>query len=98
MVNKAKRPARLYPSGLVYFLFRRLPAAFLHNLHCIASVAFFIYIIGISGGADIRHVTDSTIILRVLLGLFVWAALLAVYFIARDLGGREKKQNGRNKN
>ena len=98
MINKAKHPARLYPSGLAYFLFRRLPAAFLHNLHHIANGAFLIYIIGIRGGADIRHVTDSAIILRVLLGMLVWAALLAIYFIARETGRKEKKQNGRNKN
>lgn len=91
MVNKVKRPARLYPSGLAYFLFRRLPAAILHNLHYIASAAFFVYIVGISGGADIRHVTDSAIITRVLLGLLVWAALLAIYFVARETGRREKK-------
>lgn len=91
MTKKAKRPASLYPSGLAYFLFHRLPGAIFKNLHYIATGAFFVYIIGISGGADIRYVTDGEILTRVLLGGIVWIALLAVCYIVRSLGEREEK-------
>lgn len=92
MANKTKRPACSYSSGVAYFLCRCLPAAICNNLHYIATATFFVYILGISGGADIRYMPDTAILARITIGWIVWVAVLAVYFIARNARRKEKNK------
>lgn len=63
-------------SAVLYFVKDRILIPLVKNPHVVATFAFFIYIYGLSGGNDIRHITDEAVYSHAIAAGVAWITVL----------------------
>ena len=83
--------ASLFLAAVWYFLTKRALPFLFHNAVALLTFLYFFFILGTSGGVDIRLMTDEQAVQRCSLGFMVWIACIALVQIGKGLYRRTRQ-------
>ncbi len=89
--RKQAGKARLLPAASCYFFTKRIIPFAVKNAAALLTFLYFFFILGTSGGVDIRLMTDEQAVLRCSLGFIVWIASIALVQIGKELYRRTRQ-------
>lgn len=89
--RKQAGPVSLVPAAVWYFLTNRVAPFVAKNAVALLTFLYFFYILGTSGGVDIRHMTDEQAVLRCAAGFIIWLGSITSVQMVKELYRRKRQ-------
>ena len=89
--KKQAGPVTLIPAAVWYFFTNRAVPFVTKNAVALLTFLYFFFILGTSGGVDIRHMTDEQAVLRCAAGFVIWLGSITLVQMVKELYRRTRQ-------